>query len=256
MTLTQHLAFLSCAVVAGYVQNLTGFAFSLILLGMVGLLAIAPITDVANVCSILTLVNAAVFLHTARPQFEIRVLGPTLLASLTGVVIGVLLLNWLDDTVVHILSMLLGITIIACAAILVLNRAALAKQSPTSSFIAFGTLSGVLGGLFSTSGPPLVHHFYRQPIAHPRILEALIAVFAANSLLRLAMMLHAGRFSANAIYLSLEIVPLILLQTYWIARHPSRLPVATVRLIASALLVLIGLGLVLSSALAMGLLGP
>lgn len=253
MTPTQHLLFLSCSVVAGYVQNLTGFAFGLILLGLVGLMAIAPITDVANVCSFLALVNGAVFLHTTRPKFEISVIGPTLIASLAGVVVGVLLLNWLDDTVVHILSMLLGVTIIACAAILVRSRATLAKQSPTSSFIAFGALSGVLGGLFSTSGPPLVYHFYRQPIAHRKILEALITVFAANSLLRLAMMLHTGRFSANALYLSVEIVPLILLQTYWMARHPSNLPPATVKLIVCVLLVLIGLGLMLSSAMAMGL---
>lgn len=253
MTLTQHLLFLTCAVVAGYVQNLTGFAFGLILLGMVGLMAIAPIADVANVVSVLALVNAAMFFYTSRPKFEMSVMGPTLVSSLIGVVLGVLLLNWLDDTVVHILSMLLGVTIIACAAILAQNGAALTERSPTSTFVAFGALSGVLGGLFSTAGPPLVYHFYRQPIAHRKILEALIAIFAANALLRLGILLPTGRFSANALYLSLEIVPLILMQTYWMARRPTTMRTATVRMVVCVLLVLIGVGLVISSAAAMGL---
>lgn len=255
MTPTQHLLFAACAVVAGYVQNLTGFAFGLILLGMVGLMNIAPITDVANVCSILALVNAAMFFYTARPKFEMRVIGPTLASSLVGVVMGVLLLNWLDDSVVHILSLLLGVTIVACAAMLANNGAALAERSPTSSFVAVGALAGVLGGLFSTAGPPLVYHFYRQPIAHRKILEGLIAIFAANALLRLAIMLPTGRFSVNALLLSLEIVPLILLQTYWMARKPTAMRKSTLRMVVCVILALIGVGLVLSSAAAMGLFG-
>lgn len=252
MTLTQHLLFLICAVVAGYVQNLTGFAFGLILLGMVGIMGVAPISDVANVVSVHALVNAAIFLRTARPKFDIKTIGPTLLSSLIGVVIGVLLLNWLDDSVVQILSMLLGFTIVACAVILVKNAAKLTKGSPIATFVAFGTFSGVLGGLFSTAGPPLVYHFYRQPIAHRKIIEALVVIIASNALLRLAIMLPSGRFSANALVLSLEIVPLILLQTYWMTRHPSNMPLETVRLIVCVLLLMIGLGLVISSARVMG----
>lgn len=255
MTLTQHLLFLTCVFVAGYVQNLTGFAFGLILLGMVGLLAIAPIADVANVVSILTLVNAGMFFYTTRPKFEMGVMGPTLVSSLIGVVIGVLLLNWLDDTVVQILSMLLGVTIIACAMILTQNGAALKARSPTSSFVSLGAISGVLGGLFSTPGPPLVYHFYRQPIAHQKILEALIAIIAANSLLRLAIMLPTGRFSIDALVLSLESVPLILLQTYWMARQPTTMRTSSIKMVVCVLLTLIGVGLVLSSAAAIGLFG-
>lgn len=253
MTLAQHLVFFACAVIAGYVQNLTGFAFGLILLGMVGLMEIAPITDVANVVSVLMLVNAAMIFYTERPKLEIRVIGPTMGASLIGVIVGVLLLNWLSDTVVHVLSMLLGVTIVACAAILAQDGGTLENRSPISRFIAFGAISGVLGGLFSAAGPPLVYHFYRQPIALRTIREGLIAIFAANALLRLAMMLPTGRFGVNAMILSLETVPLILLQTYWMARRPTTLRTATIRRIVCVMLALVGLGLMLSSGFAMGL---
>ena len=53
MTLTQHLWFLVCVGIASYAQNLTGFAFSLLLLGLAGVLDLAPLADVTTwpVCS-------------------------------------------------------------------------------------------------------------------------------------------------------------------------------------------------------------
>jgi hypothetical protein len=67
------------------------------------------------------------------------------------------------------------------------------------------------------------------------------------------MMLPTGRFSTNALLLSLETVPLILLQTYWMARRPTTFRTATIRRIVCVMLALVGLGLMLSAGFAMGL---
>nr|WP_315186683.1 TSUP family transporter [uncultured Albidiferax sp.] len=253
MTLSQHLLFLLCAATAGYVQNLTGFAFGLVLLGLVGLLGVASIADVANVVSVLTLVNAVVLFCATRPKFETRILLPTLAASQVGVVAGVLLVNWLSSGLVVVLSLLLGLTIIACASMLARTAQALAQRSSAASFMAVGAVSGVLGGLFSTAGPPLVYHLYRQPLPLRAIRDTLVAVFAANAVLRLGMMLPTGHVSRNALLLSLETVPLVLLQTWWMAHHPSRLQPATVKRIVCLLLALVGLGLVASSLRTLGI---
>ena len=253
MTLSQHLLFLLCAAIAGYVQNLTGFAFGLVLLGLVGLLGVASIADVANVVSLLTLVNAAVLLYATRPKFETRILLPTLAASQVGVVAGALLVNWLSSGLVVALSLLLGLTIVACAALLARTAQALAQRSSTTSFVAVGVVSGVLGGLFSTAGPPLVYHLYRQPLPQRTIRDTLVAVFAANAVLRLGMMLPTGHVSSNALLLSLETVPLVLLQTWWMARHPPGLKPASVKRIVCLLLALVGLGLVASSLHTLGI---
>lgn len=247
MAWSQHLLFLLCVVIAGYVQNLTGFAFGLVLLGLVGLGRIASIADVANVVSLLTLVNAAMLFGATRPQFEWRVLGPLLAASQLGVVAGVCLLSWLGGGLVMALSLLLGLTIIGCAGMLTRSASALARPSSRMSFVAFGAASGVLGGLFSTAGPPLVYHLYRQPMPARAIRDTLVAVFAANALLRLAIMLPTGRVSTTALTLSAETLPLVLLQTWWMARHPSRLRLATVKRLACALMAVVGVGLVISS---------
>ncbi|BDT68635.1 putative sulfite/organosulfonate exporter TauE [Comamonadaceae bacterium OS-1] len=247
MTLPQHLLFLLCAATAGYVQNLTGFAFGLVLLGLVGLLGVASIADVANVVSVLTLVNAIVLFCATRPKLEARILLPTMAASQVGVVAGVLLVNWLSSGLVVVLSLLLGLTIIACAGLLARTAQAQAQRSSATSFMAVGAVSGVLGGMFSTAGPPLVYHLYRQPLPLRAIRDTLVAIFAANAVLRLGMMLPAGHVSSNALLLSLETVPLVLLQTGWMARHPSRLQPATVKRIVCVLLALVGFSLVATS---------
>lgn len=245
MTLAQHALFLLCVALACCVQNLTGFAFGLVLLGLAGLLSLASTTDVANVVSVLALLNALMLFRTSRPVFERRVMVPTLGTSLLGVVAGVLLLNWLSDNVVVVLSLLLGLTIAGCALILVQDAAVRAQRSPGWTFAAAGLVSGLLGGLFSTAGPPLVYHFYRQPMALPAIRDALVGVFAVNGVLRLAMMVAGGRFSVSAVWLCVEAAPLVLLLTRWMARRPPPLQPRTVRRVVSVLLLLVSAGLVL-----------
>lgn len=49
-----------------------------------------------------------------------------------------------------------------------------------------------MGGLFSTAGPPLVYHLYRQPLPVAVIRETLVAVFGINAVLRLALVAGSG----------------------------------------------------------------
>ncbi len=244
MTLAQHASFLLCVAVAGYVQNLTGFAFGLVLLGLVGLTHVASLADVTNVVSVLTLVNAIGLFRASKPQFDREVMPATLAGSLIGVLAGVLLLNWLSDNVVTGLRLLLGVTIVGCAVVLLLDAAALKTRSPVRAFAAFGLVSGVLGGLFSTAGPPLVYHFYRQPMPMRAIRDALVGIFAANAVVRLGLMLLASRITADAVWLGLEAVPLVLAQSHWMSRRPPTWKPQTVRHIVCGLLVVIGIGLV------------
>jgi uncharacterized membrane protein YfcA len=251
MTLAQHALFLLCVGAAGYVQNLTGFAFGLVLLGLVGILHLAPLPDVANVVSVLTLVNAAMLFRTHRPQVERAVMAPTLAASLVGVVGGVLALNWLSDHVVAGLRLLLGLTIVGCAVVLVLDAAPLRQRSGPRAFAAVGLVAGVLGGLFSTAGPPLVYHFYRQPMALRAIRDSLVTAFACNAVVRIALMLATARFAADVLWLALEAAPLVLAQTWWMARRPQRWSERALKRIVSALLMAVGAGLAMPALRAM-----
>ncbi|MDM0111596.1 TSUP family transporter [Variovorax sp. J22R133] len=244
MNAWQVVSFLACVGVATCAQSLTGFAFGLILLGLVGVLHLAPLADAANVASVLTLVQAAVVLKGSRKAIDLPTLRDTALGSGIGVVGGVVLLGWLSGNVVLLLRVLLGLTILACATVLVARSAPLPQRSSRGSFRAFGLASGLMSGLFSSAGPPLVYQFYRQPMNALAVRQTLVMVFAFNALLRLMLTVPTGQFSLHAVGLSLLALPMVLGLTWLMKRHPPDWSPRTVRGVVCGLLVLAGLSLV------------
>ena len=251
MSVASHLLFLACVALASVAQNLTGFAFGLILLGLTAVLHLASLADVANVVSVLVLANAAITFGRSRPQLAWPVFAPSLAASLLGVAAGVVLLGWFSAQQVTLLRFLLGCAIVVCAFMLVLRASAGARQSSLPAFLFFSGVSGVMGGLFASAGPPMVYHLYRQPWAAETIRHFLIVLFAANAVLRLALVLAHGQFSMTAVWLTVEALPLVMGLTWLARRHPSRLPIEHVRRAVFVLLLIAGLALVLPPVLSL-----
>lgn len=239
--------FLLCVALATAIQNLTGFAFGLVLLGLSASLHVASVSDAANAAMVLTLVNAAVSFSGGRARPPWQLMRPALLGSAAGVALGVALLTWLSSNAVVYLRALLGITIIACAALLLWHSKPLQQLSKPATFVHTGFLSGLLGGLFSSSGPPLVYHMYRQPLSHEMVRQALLLAFAFNACLRLAFVIPAGQMSLHSMVLAACAIPVVFGITRWQLGKPIALPQALLKKMAAALLVLSGLGLLASS---------
>jgi len=194
MTPIDILNFVLMAGVAAYVQTLTGFAFGLLLMGGVGLTAVMPLRDAAVVTGVLTLVNAAIMMakgwrHVLRAETVL-----VLCASLPTLVAGYFLLDHLAENGLIYLRIILGAVIIISALQLVMPPKKEEKEATRSSFVFFGAFSGIMSGLFSTSGPPLVYHFYRQPLPIATIRETLVAIFSINALIRLFVVIADGTF--------------------------------------------------------------
>jgi uncharacterized membrane protein YfcA len=244
MTAWQVAAFLACVVAASCTQSVTGFALSLVLLGLTGLFHLAPLPDAANVATVLSLATGLTALRSGRRAVDWPALRATVAGTVVGVPLGVLLLGWLHSNVVVLLRVLLGLVVIACAIVVLLRTEPLARRSAPASFSAFGLASGVLGGLFSASGPPLVWQFYRQPMRIDAVRDTLLAVFAAGSALRLVLVAASGQFTSRSAGLCLGAVPLAMGVTWWMRRHPPGWPRAAVLKIVCALLMVTGAGLV------------
>jgi len=238
-----YLLFAICVGIATYLQGLTGFAFALVLLALSGLLQLASVSDVANAATVLALLNAIVYLrmHSLSPQW--RVVLPALPGSLAGVGLGVLLLGWLSSHAVQLLGLMLGATIIACAVLLLVQQRTRAAVSWPLSYGVAGTLSGLLGGLFSAAGPPLVFHMYRQPLPQETIRQCLFVAVAANSLVRLILVLAVGRFSQESLLLSLCAAPVVYGVNWVQERHSLRLDPIRLRRFVAILLMLAGAAL-------------
>jgi hypothetical protein len=241
--MTTHLLFLLFVALAVYAQNLTGFALALILLGLVGVTNLVPLTDAVNAVTVMILVNAIVFLWRRWPLRLERSLWPAVASSLVGAVAGIVLLTWLAGAAYQVLRLLLGISIVACALLLWQAARPLATVSSARSFLWVGGLSGVLGGMFSAAGPPLVYLMYRQPWETARIQESLILFFGMGALLRLAIVVPAGHFSPHAVQLAAEAVPVVLLVTAFAAGRPSPMSPRLLKGLVCVLLIATGAGM-------------
>lgn len=238
--------FLICVAVAAYAQTLTGFAFALILLSSVAVFDLVPIADAANAAMVLTLVNAYSFFRTDRRPPPWRMMRPALISSLCFTVVGVGLLMWFSSHATQWLKVLLGLVIAGCAFSLMLQRRPRQTLSSPAGFGVAGSLSGILGGLFGTSGPPIVYLMYQQPLDHSLIRRALLLVFASNSALRLVVVAATGTFTLRSLLLCALSVPIVHFVTIFTARRPPPVSGRTLRAAVAWLLVISGALLVFS----------
>jgi uncharacterized membrane protein YfcA len=239
-----HALFLMFVALAAYAQNLTGFALALILLGLIGATDVVPLTDAVNAVTVMALTNAGTFLYRRWPVHPERSLWPAIVSSIPGAVVGTILMSWLAGAAYEVLRLLLGLSIVLCALLLWRAAKPLKTVSSRGAFVLAGGISGLLGGMFSASGPPLVYLMYRQPLAHARIQESLIVFFGVGSLLRLAIVVVAGRFSMHAVGLTAEAIPVVFAVTAFAAGRPPPLSLGLLKAVVCVLLVITGVGLV------------
>lgn len=248
MSVTQYLLFFGLVALASLCQNLTGFAFALILVGLAGALELMPIADVANVSGLLSLVNGVVYLrsHPFQPQWGM--LRPMLISSVIGVIGGLALLSWLSGSnALGSLRLLLGVAIVGCSVALMAQRTTRSQMSGNGSMWTAGLLSGLLGGMFSTAGPPMVYHLYRQPLSPLLVRQCLMVMFLTCTVLRLGVVIAAGELGSESIWVSAVAFPVVTAVTWLHARYPLPLPQRVIQWLVCGLLMVAGLSLMASA---------
>ena len=247
MNTAQAGLFIAFVVAATVAQGLTGFAFVLVLLELAGLFELAPLADLTNVVTTLSVISAAATLRRSRRLLDGVAYRDALAGCALGVVAGVLLLGWLSVNVMTALRVLLGVTIVACAIAMLRPASMLHGRSSRASFRAYGLLSGLIGGLFSAGGPPLVYHFYRQPMPIEVMRATLVAALTTMSALRIVVVVATGQFSLLALQLTLFGAPVVLISSFLLQRYPPGWRRETVLKLVCVLLVLTGGGIIASA---------
>jgi uncharacterized membrane protein YfcA len=240
-----HLSlFLAAAAIATLTQVLTGFAFGLVFIAIVAALHLASLPAAANVVNVMVMVNALLLVRK-WPKLPRGVTPSLFVSSLAGVGVGVVLLFWMTGSAVILLRLLLGITVLVCSLLLVVQRQQRAVVSSVPSFCFYGGLSGVMGGLFASAGPPVVFHMYRQPLHATSVRDTLMLLFAVNAVLRLVLIVPKGGFDAESVALSLQALPVVFGLSWVCKRWPPRVPPHAVKWVVFALLACAGLSLVI-----------
>lgn len=229
--------------VAAYVQTLTGFAFGLITMGGIGLSGLIALPDAAVLVSVLTLTNAVQILARGWRRVAWPLLALMMAGSLPGLFAGFALLAVLSGERSDWLRLILGLVVIASSLQLLVRTAPRATLSRPGTFVGFGAIAGLMGGLFSTAGPPVVYHLHGQPLRPETIRETLVAVFALNALVRLVLVAGSGTAPPPWLWWGLAAIPVVGVCTYAARRWPPPLPRRVMRLIVVGLLMLSGLAL-------------
>ena len=136
---------------ASYIQAVSGFAFALIVMGVVPSLELMPVADAAIIVTLLAMVNTATALSSGIANVRWREARVSLLFSLPSIAIGLYLLDLLSESSLGAVRIGLAVTILISAVMLLKPPHQDAVISGLPSFAAFGFLSGLLSGLFSTS---------------------------------------------------------------------------------------------------------
>lgn len=250
MSLLQFLIFIGLGVVAAYLQALTGFAFALVLVGGVALFDLMPLEHAAVVVGLLTLVNAVQILWKGQGMVMWRQFGVVLAGSLLLLPVGFFLLRHLSTNHTAGLSIALGIAIMVCSLPLSKPIEIMARIAPLTTTFVFGALSGLMAGLFSAGGPPLVYHLYRQPLARAAVAETLIGIFGVTQVVRLTLVGASGGFHPDLFVVTALTLPAVVATTHVTKRLPPPLGPNAMRKLVAGLLFLSGIALMVPPLLA------
>ncbi|WP_114946060.1 sulfite exporter TauE/SafE family protein [Microvirga calopogonii] len=243
MSAAELIGFLMLTGFAAYAQTLTGFAFGLITMGGVGLTGLLALPDAAMIVSVLTLVNAIQMLVKGWRDVAWREFAFVMTASIPMLFVGYWLLEWLAGTQADALRLILGLVIIVSSLQLARKPEPLTRQSHGGSFLFFGAIAGLMGGMFSTAGPPLVYHFYRQPMPLMAVRETLVTVFALNAVFRIGLVVISGDLPTGSTLTGLLAVPAVMGATYAARLWPPPVSPTMMRRIVFFLLFLSGVSL-------------
>ena len=238
------LAFWVFAALAAWVQTLTGFALGFILLGSAGLLGLLPLPQVAAVTSVLVIVNTGLVLSRSAREANRRALGWLVIGAFPGLIAGFILLQFLAGGAVETLRLLLGIVVAGSALWLAWRPAVLAQPTSGPAFCVTGMVGGVLGGLFATSGAPVIWQMYRQPMTLPAVRTTLIAFFFVTQSMRLGLVAVTGGLNLGLMTAAAGAIPAVALGTIVARRFPPGIAPARIRQVALVLLLLSGLGMI------------
>jgi uncharacterized membrane protein YfcA len=246
-SLDAQVVFLVLVALASVVQSLTAFAFGLVLLSLVELFRVIPLPLAANASMVLALVNSLTFLIQDGKPLLWREVRHTLYASCAGVAVGLAFGLWLSAGAAEWMRLLLGTAVILSAVKLLPRKRVSRERSQPRTFAFYGALSGLMGGLFATSGPPIVYHILRQPFDPLFARRCLVLIFAVNNALRLVLVVASGRLSQQSLLLSAIAMPITIAVSALCVRFPLRVSELSIRMATTLLLGGTGVALAVSA---------
>jgi uncharacterized membrane protein YfcA len=240
MELSAWLIFLLTVFVGSYVQAVTGFAMGMIVIAVVGASQTIELPVLTAAASLITMVNVAVALRGRTAHIHKSLFGWLAVGQLPAIGVGVWLLTMLDEQAQSLLQLLLGGFITLGSLSMMLRPRPLTHVSPPLSCATAGVAAGLIGGMFSASGPVMGWFNYRQPLDVAVIRSTLLCSFALTTATRTLLVGVTGGLTVEVWWLALLALPFVIAGT-WLGREaPPPVSDDTLKQLAFALLLAMG----------------
>lgn len=239
--------FLVVVLFGSYFQSVTGFAMGIIIVSILGGLRVLEIPALAAVISLLAMINV-LFALKGRYRLIDRSLFFWLgLGQVPAIFLGLMFMNWLDLNSKWMLEACLGLFITLGSLSMVLRPEPNKQRSRPSTVWFFGSLGGLVGGMFSASGPVLGWFAYRQPIELAIIRSTLLSCFMLTTTTRSVLVGLEGGLDQDVMTLVVVGLPAVILGAWLGRRLPPALSENVLKRSAFGLLFILGLGIIVTS---------
>ncbi len=232
----------AAALLAGaLVQGVSGFAFSLLSLPLLCL--VMPAREVVPMLTLFGLVLNAIVLASSRSHARPGRFLPLLMAGAAGTLPGVLLLGTVPDGP---LRAAVGLVVLSTA-ILYLAGVRVRLSNERAAMIPVGLLSGLLNGLMTFSGPPVIILLANQGAERDEFRANLSMYFLGLNVVTIPMLVAGGLLTGEILRRSAGLLPFVALGAGAGALLSRRIPQAHFRRGVLILLGLLGIASVLNA---------
>jgi uncharacterized membrane protein YfcA len=241
-TVTLLLILAAFAFLSALAQGVTGFGFSLLLIGLLTAVTV-PVVESTFFANILCVFVQITVIVRLRQRFPWRHVWTMVAAAAVALPIGVWLLHEFgrQDWIGRVLGGV--ITAIALWLLVAPQKPTVHRKPDRWLGVLAGGASGLVGGMFNTGGPPAVLYVYSRPIALDVAKVCVQWLFTAMSIARLAMAAPAGMISWQVTWMSALVGPLVILGGVVGVKLAGRFHPELIRRLVFALLLAIGVKL-------------
>lgn len=240
MELWSLSVFLLIVFIGSYVQAVAGFAMAMLIVAIVGGLRLLDLPTLGAVVSLLTILNVFIALRGHTHEIHMGIFKWLALGQVPAIFIGLQLLHWLDGATRWVLELSLGVFITVGGLSMFLRPHPWQQISGRLQSFAVGVAGGLVGGMFSASGPVLGWFAYNQPLAVAAIRATLLACFVLTTVSRTILVGIEGGLTQAVFTYAGAGLPLVVLGT-WLGKAFAP-PVSEVTLKRFAYMMLLSMG--------------
>ncbi len=212
------VGFILVVFVGSYIQAVAGFAMAMLIVAVGGGLRLMDVPTLAAVISLLTIVNVILSLWGQTRHIDKKLFVWLAVGQVPAIFAGLQLMQWMDGNTRSALEIVLGLFITIGGLSMYLKPHPWESVSGRSVSFVTGVTGGLVGGMFSASGPVMGFFMYSQPLTLAVIRATLLAGFVLTTSTRTVFVGVQGGLTGEVLTFAAIGLPVVAVGT-WLGRQ-------------------------------------